>query len=131
MYLYPPDYACKYVFVFIYSLDVIVIIIKHVSLSLKSYVMDEENVNWDTCILCQEDTGKILKQPSRNNNKNEIKSTWEGVETVLKDYHNASILPKTLYPILPRLISPGNLSTLVQEKEAKWNRSCKGKVKKY
>ena len=78
--------------------------------------MDEENVNWDTCILCQEDTGKILQQPSRNNNKNEIKSTWEGVETVLKDYHNASILPKTLYPILPRLISPGNLSTLSRKR---------------
>ena len=24
--------------------------------------MDEENVNWDTSILCQDDTGKILKQ---------------------------------------------------------------------
>ena len=85
-------------------------------MSLKSYVMDEENVNWNICILCQEDTGKILKQPSRNNNKNEIKSTYEGVETVLKHYHNASTLPKTFYPILPHLISRGNLSTLLQEK---------------
>ena len=37
--------------------------------------MHEENMNWDTSILCSEDTGKTLKQPSRSNIKNEIKST--------------------------------------------------------
>ena len=76
-------------------------------------------MNWDTCILCREDTGEILKQLSRKNNKNEIKTICEGVETVLKDYHNASILPKTFHPILPGFIFRGNLSTLFQEKEAK------------
>ena len=30
--------------------------------------MDEENVNWDTGILYQEDTGKTLNQPSRKYN---------------------------------------------------------------
>ena len=76
-------------------------------------------MNWGTCILCQEDTGEILKQPSRNENKNEIMSIYEGVENVPKDYHNASIFPKTFHPILPLLISRGNLSTFPQEKEAK------------
>ena len=90
--------------------------------------MDEDNENWDTCILCREGAGKILKQPTRKNNKNEIKSTYEGVETVLKDYHNKSILPKTFHPILPRLISRGNLSTFFKENEAKWHQSYKSKV---
>ena len=67
--------------------------------------MDEENVNWDTCFLYQKDPGEILKQPLRSKNKNEIKSTFEGIETVLKDYHNASNLAKTFHSILVRLIS--------------------------
>ena len=67
--------------------------------------MDEENVNWDTCILYQEDKNEILKQPLRKNIKNEIRARCEGVKTVLKDYHNASILPKIFHSILPRLIS--------------------------
>ena len=90
--------------------------------------MDVENVNWGNCILCQEDTGEVLKQSSTNKNKNEIKNTYDGVETVLKDYHDANILPETFHPILPRLISLGNLSTLFQENEAKWHHSCKSKV---
>lgn len=46
----------------------------------------------------------------------------------MKDYHNASILPKTFHPILPRLISRGNLPTLLQEKKAKWHQSFKSQV---
>lgn len=74
-------------FFFIRYLDVI-IIIRHVSLSLKSYAMHEENMNWDTSILCSEDTGKTLKQPSRSNIKNEIKSTMR----VLKLYWKIIIM---------------------------------------
>ena len=117
----------KYVFAFIRSLDVISIS-RPILFSLWSYVRDEKNVNWGTGILFQEDAGKILKQLSRHNNKNQIKSTCEVVENILKNYHDAIVLSKTIHAILKRLISRSNLSKLLQEQQEQWHQSCKSKV---
>ena len=56
--------------------------------------MDEENVNWDTCILCREGACIILEPQTRKITNNEIKSRYKGNETVLKDYRNVSIYQK-------------------------------------
>lgn len=85
-------------------------------------------MNWGTGILFQEDAGKILKQLSRHNNKNQIKSTCEVVENILKNYHDAIVLSKTIHAILKRLISRSNLSKLLQEQQEQWHQSCKSKV---
>lgn len=60
--------------------------------------MDEENVNWDTCILCREGAGIILEPQMRKITNNEIKRKCKGNETVLKDYHNVSIYQKRFIP---------------------------------
>ena len=60
--------------------------------------MDEENFNWDTCIFYREGAGIILEPQTRKITKNEIKSKYEGNETVLKDYHNVSIYQKHFIP---------------------------------
>ena len=60
--------------------------------------MDEEDVNWDICILCREGAGKILEPQTRKITKNEIKSKYEGNGTVLKDYHNVRVYQKHFIP---------------------------------
>ena len=49
--------------------------------------MDVQNVNWELCVLCQENTGEELKHPSNNKNVIEIKNVYVNVGIVLKDFY--------------------------------------------
>ena len=84
--------------------------------------------DWNNCILCQEVTGETLKHSAKNNNKDEVATTFNNTAFPLKDFSRIGKLPDTFHRNLPTLFHSFDLAGEFIKRDAKWHGLCKSKI---
>lgn len=89
--------------------------------NLNESVENDTDLHWNLCVLCQESTAEVLRDPMKNNNENE--DSYSSLAANLKDFHRIGRVPLLISQHFFK--EENDIACTLRRHHAKWHKSCR------